>query len=65
MAKGVDPPPQYYRHRYRVTNVPEGCTDFTEGDYVWLYVTGNPDQNAVMNPGGPCDGVTVTLDDPP
>lgn len=66
MAKGdPEPPNVYYLHRYRVIDVPEGCTDLKEGDYVNLNVTHPAPSTAVLNNGGACDGINVVLDDPP
>lgn len=65
MAKG-DPnePVVLSHHRYQVSYVPEGCTDFYAGQFLNLYVEDPAPTSAILNPGGPCDGVTVTLFDP-
>jgi hypothetical protein len=59
-----DPPNEYYLHRYRVTDVPEGCTNYQSGDFVNMWVPEPPDKTAMLMPGDGCDGLMVELDDP-
>jgi hypothetical protein len=50
-------------YTYRVVSVPNGCTEFSDGDLVTLYFTPPPPATHAWNAGPQCNPVNVVLDE--